>query len=95
MLMLGWSVHLSTLFSWASLTKQLTRNSCTNFRLLLTTLLESAEGRRINVEIISGLHQGGIELKNPGSAVRQISAARHVSDWATQPGDDLICKCGS
>ena len=45
----------TTLFSWASLTKQLSSSaSCTNFCLkLTTTLLESAEGRRMAVEIIS------------------------------------------
>ena len=51
------------------------------------TLLESAEGR-MNIEIISCLHRGRIELTTPGSAVRHIFAARHVSDWAWQPGDD-------
>ena len=35
-------------FSWASLDKQLTSNSCTYFRLNI-----SAEGRRMTVEIIS------------------------------------------
>ena len=41
-------------FFWASFTKWLTSTSCTYFRLLLTTaLLESAEGRRMTVEIIS------------------------------------------
>ena len=48
----GRSVHLAKLFSWARLTKQLTSTSCTYFRLrLTTTLLESAEGRRITVEM--------------------------------------------
>ena len=32
MVMSGRSVHLATLFSWASLTKQLTSTSCTYFR---------------------------------------------------------------
>ena len=31
----GRSVHLTTLFTWANLTKQLTRTSCTYFRLKL------------------------------------------------------------
>ena len=53
MVMLGWSVHLTTLFFCASLTKELTSTSCTYFRLqLTTTLLESREGR-MTVEIIS------------------------------------------
>ena len=33
MVMAGQSVHLATLFSWASLNKQLTSTSCTYFRL--------------------------------------------------------------
>ena len=33
MVMAGRSVHLTTLFSWASLNKQLTSTSCTYFRL--------------------------------------------------------------
>ena len=53
MVMLGRSVHLTTLFSWASLTKRLASISITYFRLYLTTtLLESAEGRRMAGEII-------------------------------------------
>ena len=39
---------LTTLFSWASLTKQVTSTSCTFCLLkLTTTLLESVEGRRL------------------------------------------------
>ena len=50
----GRSVHLTTLFSWASLTKQLSSTSRTFFHLqLTTTLLESAEERRMTVEIVS------------------------------------------
>ena len=42
--MSGQSIHLTTLFSWASLTKRLTSTLCTYLRLLLTkTLPESAE----------------------------------------------------
>ena len=33
MVISGQSVHLTTLFSWASLTKRLTSTSCTYFRL--------------------------------------------------------------
>ena len=80
MVMSGWSVHLVTLFSWASFTKQLTSTSCTYFRLqLTTTLLESAEGRRTAVEIISQSistkvwEQVGIELATPGLAVHCIT----------------------
>ena len=44
MVMLGRSVHLTALFSSASLTKQLTSTPCTYFRLYLTTtLLKSAK----------------------------------------------------
>ena len=54
--MSGCSVYLATLFSWASLTKRSTSTCtlCTYFHLYLTTtLLESAEGRRMALEIIS------------------------------------------
>ena len=87
MVMSGWSVHLTTLFSWASLTKQLTSTSCTYFHLqLTTTLLESAEGRRMAVEIISRSisakvwDQARIELATPGLAVGRVTGC------ATQPG---------
>ena len=30
--------------------------------------------------------QAGIELATPGSAVRQVSAVRHVTNCATRPG---------
>ena len=85
-------------FSWAGLNKRLTSNSCTYFRLkLTTTLLEwISEGRRMTIEIISWSistkvwDRTGIELATPGSAVRQASVARHVTDCATQPGMTLI-----
>ena len=67
-------------FSWASLNKQFTSISCTYFRLKLTTTLnESAEERRMTVEIISWsistkvCDPAGIELTTPGSAVRCTS----------------------
>ena len=44
MVMSGRSVHLTTLFSRASLTKQLTSTSCTYFRLQLTTTLRERSG---------------------------------------------------
>ena len=54
MVMSGRPVHLATLISWASLTKRLTSTLCTYFGLkMTTTLLESAEGRRMAVDIIS------------------------------------------
>ena len=90
--MLGWSVHLTTLFSWASLTNQLTSTSCTYFHLqLTTTLLESVDGRRMTVEIISWSFSSkvwdwaGIKLVTPGSSARHISAAWHVSNCAMRP----------
>ena len=55
-------------------------------------LNESAEGRRMAVEIISWSISTkvwdwtGIELATPGSAVRHASVARHVTDCATWPG---------
>ena len=49
MVIAGRSVHLTTLFSWASLNKQLTSTLCTYFRLwLTTTLLEWFRGREEN-----------------------------------------------
>ena len=56
-------------------------------------LNESAEGRRMTVEIISWSistkvwDRAGIELATPGSAVRHASVARHVTDCATWPGN--------
>ena len=89
----GTSVHLTTLFSWGSLNKQLTSTSCTYFRLYLkTTLLESAEGRRMTALIISWSisikvwDRAGIELATPESAVRHVSAASHITHFATRPG---------
>ena len=79
-------------FFWASLTKRLTSTLCTYFCLYLTTtLLESAEGRRMAVEIISWSisakvwDRAGIKLATPGSAFRHVSAVRHVTDCATRP----------
>ena len=77
-------------FSWAGLNKWLTSNSCTYFGLFLN---ESAEGRRMTVEIISWSistkvwDRAGIELATPGSAVRYTSVARNVTDCATRPGN--------
>ena len=55
-------------------------------------LNESAEGRRMTVEIISWSistkvwDRTGIKLATPESAVRHASVARHVTNCATQPG---------
>ena len=85
MVMSGPSVHLTTHFP-----EQLT-TSRTYFRFLLTTtLLESGEGRRMVVEIISWSlcskvwDRAGIKLQAPGSAVR------HITDCAMQPGKWIV-----
>ena len=97
MVMSRWSVHLTTLFSTASLPKRLTSTSCTYFHLKLTlNLLESAEGRRTAVEIISRSNSmkvwdwAGIKHLTPVSAVRHVYAVRHVTNCATQPSDFLL-----
>ena len=85
MVMSWWSVHL-TLFFWASLTKRLT-----SILWLTTVLLESAEGIRMAVEIISWSisekvwDQAGIKLATPGSAVRHVSAVRQFTDCSVRP----------
>ena len=56
MVMSGRSVHLFTLFFWATLTKQLNPELHAHTficNLQQTTLLESAEGKRMAVEIIN------------------------------------------
>ena len=81
-------------FSWASLNKQLTSTSCTYFRLsLTTTLLGLLSGREENdrrnyfmINIHESMKRGRDELATPGSAVRLVSVARHVTDCATRPG---------
>ena len=85
-------------FSCGSLNKQLTSTFCTYIRLYWQQpfLNDSAEGRRMTVEIISWSiftrvwNLAVIELAAPGSAVRLASVARHVTDWATQPGNIKI-----
>ena len=53
---------------------------------------DSADGRRMSVEIISRSistkvwDRAGIELATPGSAVSLASVARHVTNWATRLG---------
>ena len=77
-------------FSWASLNKQLTSNTfaCNWQQPFLNA---SAEGRRMTVEIISWSistrvwDRARIELATPGSAVRNASVARHVTDCPMQP----------
>ena len=55
MVIAGRSVHLTTLFSWASLNKQLTSNRAHTFACNWQQpfMNDSAEGRRMTVEIIS------------------------------------------
>ena len=94
MVMAGRSVHLTTLFpgqAWTSSSPVLrTHTFACNWQQPF--LNDSAEGRRMTVEIISWSistkvwDRAGIELATPGSAVRLASVARHVTDCATRPG---------
>ena len=82
-------------FSWAGLNKRLTSNCAHTFACNWQQpfLNESAEGRRMTVEIISWSistkvwYRAGIELATPGIAVRHASVARHVTDCVTRPGN--------
>ena len=95
MVIAGRSVHLTTLFSWASLNKQLTSNRAHTLACNWQQpfMNDSAEGRRMTLEIISWSistkvwDRAGIELATPGSAVSFASVTRHVTDCATRPGD--------
>ena len=95
MVIAGRSVHLTTPFSWASLNKQLTSNRAHTFACNWQQpfMNDSAEGRRMTVEIISWSistkvwDRAGIELATPGSAVSFASVTRHVTDCATRPGN--------
>ena len=97
MVIAGRSVYLTTLFSWASLNKQLTSNRAHTFACNWQQpfMNDSAEGRRMTVEIISWSistkvwYRAGIELETPGSAVSFTSVTRHVTDCATRPGIKL------
>ena len=92
MVIAGRSVHLTTPFSWASLNKQLTSNRVHTFawNWQQPFMNDSAEGRRMTVEIISWSistkvwDRAGIELATPGSAVSFASVTRHVTDCATR-----------
>ena len=98
MVIAGRSVHLTTLFSWASLNKQLTSNRAHTFACNWQQpfMNDSAEGRRMTVEIISWSIStkvwdwAGIELPTPGSAVSFPSVTRHVTICATRPGQYLF-----
>ena len=61
MVMSGKSVDLTTLFSWACLTKQLTSTSCTYIRLLE------------NVGQTKSMGPGRDRTRAPGSAVRHVT----------------------
>ena len=86
MVIAGRSVHLTTLISWASLNKQLTSNRAHTFACNWQQpfMNDSAEGRRMAVEIISWSistkvwDRAGIELTTPGSAV---SFASHMGQY--------------
>ena len=77
-------------FSWVNLIKRLTSTSCTYKKSLVTTTHLEWFSRReeITTEIISWpifmkvWDRTRIELVTPGSAVRQASVARHVTDCA-------------
>ena len=78
-------------FSWASLNKLELRAHTFACNWQQSFLNDSAEGRRMTVEIISWSistkewDQAGIELLTPGSAVRLASVTRHVTNCTTQP----------
>ena len=98
MVIAGRSVHLTTLFSWASLNKQLTSNRAHTFACdwQQPFMNDSAEGRRMTVEIISWSistkvwDRAGIELATPGFAVSFASVTRHVTNCTTRPGYGLF-----
>ena len=90
----GRSVHLTTLFPGQAWTSGLPVIRAHTFACNWQQpfLNESAEGRRMTVEIISWSistkvwDRAGIELATPGIAVRHASVARHATDCATRPG---------
>ena len=97
-------------FSWASLNKQLTSNRAHTFACNWQQpfMNDSAEGRRMTVEIISWSistkvwDRARIELATPGSAVSFPSVTRHVTDcanliwWTLVPSliriKQMVCK---
>ena len=100
MVIAGRSVHLTTLFSWASLNRQLTCNRAHTFvcNWQQPFMNDSAEKRRMTVEIISWSistkvwDRAGIELATPGTAVSFASVTRHVTDCATRPGESCMTR---
>ena len=93
MVIAGRSVHLTTLFPGQAGTRgwPVIRAHTFACNWQQPFLNESAEGKRVIVEIISWStstkvwDQTGIELATPGSAVRHASVARHITDCATRP----------
>ena len=94
MVIAGRLVHLTTLFPGQAWTSSLPVLRAHTFACNWQQpfLNDSAEGRRMTIEIISWSistkvwDRAGIELATPGSAVRLASVARHVTDCATRPG---------
>ena len=94
MVMAGRSVPLTTLFPGQAWTSSLPILRAHTFACNWQQpfLKDSAEGRRMTVEIISWSisttvwDQAWIKLATPGSAVRLASVARQVTDCATLPG---------
>ena len=93
MVMVGRSVHLTTLFpgqAWTS-SKPVLRAHTFACNWQQPFLNDSVEGRRMTVEIVSWSismkvwDQAWIELATPRSAVRLASVARHVTNCATRP----------
>ena len=99
MFIVGRSVLLTTLFrgqAWTS-RQPVIRAHTFACNWQQPFLNESAEGRRMTVEIISWSistkvwDRTVIELVTPGSAVRHASVARHVTDCTTWPGIKQSC----
>ena len=94
MVIAGRSVHLTTLFPGQACTSgwPVIRAQTFACNWQQPFLNKSAEERRMTVEIISWSistkvwDRTGIKLATPGSAVRNASVARHVTDCATWPG---------
>ena len=103
MVMAGWSVQLTRLFSLASLNKRFLPVLCTHTfacNWYQPFLNESAKGRRMTVEIISWSistkvwDQAQIELVTPGSAVRYASLVRQITHCTMGRGMTLFtCQC--
>ena len=89
MVMLGWSVYLTTLLSWASLTKHLTSTLCKYLccnweQPFLNQLKEGEWPSKFSHDQSPGKHRTwpGLNLWPPKSAIRRTSAVRHVTNCA-------------